>query len=148
MKKVIKHMKVVLIKDVSNVGKIGQIRDVRPGFARNYLMPKNLAVFLGDPKASELIQKQKDRKGKEEIEKVEELEIIEKLSGRKFIFKAKADKKGKLYGSIGSKEIAKKTGLSEKLIKTNYKEIGKYILKINLPDEKKIEIPIEIQKES
>jgi len=139
-------MKVVLIKDVTNIGETGQIKDVRPGFARNFLFPSKLAVSQNDPQVRELIKKKSQEKQKEKIKQDGESQIFNKISSKKFIFKVKADKYGKLYGSVGPKEISKKTGLDEQLFKVHYKELGEYKLPVTIAD-KKAEILIEIQKE-
>ena len=63
MKKVVKHMKVVLIKDIPQLGQVGESKDVKPGYARNFLLVKGLAVLPSDPKAQEIIvQKSKKQK--------------------------------------------------------------------------------------
>jgi len=139
-------MKVVLIKDVTNVGEAGQVKDVRPGFARNFLLPNKLAVLQNDPQVQELIKKKSQEKQKEKIKQDEQNQILNKISNKKFIFQVKADKYGKLYGSVGPKEISKKTGLGEHLFKIHYKELGKYKMPIAIAG-KKAEILIEIQKE-
>lgn len=139
-------MKVVLVKDVVNVGAVGQIKDVRPGFARNFLFPTKLAVLQNSPQAQELIKKRSQEKQKEKIRQDEQNLILNKISGKLFIFKVKADKKGKLYGSVGPKEISQKTGLNEGLFKIHYKELGEYRLPVVVAG-KKAEILIEIQKE-
>jgi len=146
MKKVIKHMKVVLIQNVANVGEAGQIKDVRPGFARNFLLPKKLVVLQNDPIAQELFKKKSQEKEEEIVKQNKQNKILEKVSKKSFTFKVKADNKGKLYGSVGPKEISKKTGLGEQLFKVHYKELGKFRLPVTIAG-KKAEILIEIQKE-
>ena len=139
-------MNVVLIKEVPGIGRAGEMKAVKPGFGRNFLIPQGYAVLPSDSKAQE-IAKLKEKHQQEESAKMEELSnLVKKISGKKFIFKAKADKKGNLYGSIGPKEIGKVVGLDEGLIKEHFKAIGTYPLKINLGKDSS-EVKIEIQKE-
>lgn len=139
-------MKVILIKDVVNVGKAGEIKEVKTGFARNFLINKNLAVLPGDPKAQDLIKSKSDHQ-KEEKEKLDiQKDLFQKINGKKFTFKVKADKHGKLYGSIGPKEIGKATGLDEKLIKEYFKEIGTFNLEIKSSNNT-AKIIVEIKKD-
>ena len=138
-------MKVILINDVPSLGKKGEIKEVKPGYARNFLLGK-YAVLLDDPKALAL---QNEKNVKNEIEKanVKEKSInIEKISGKKFTFSAKADKKGKLYGSIGPKELSKKLGIDEELIKKHFKEIGTFNLTLVINGQK-VTCQIEIINE-
>ncbi len=139
-------MKVILIQDVANIGKAGEIKEVKTGFARNFLINKNLAVLPGDSRAKDLIKTKEEHHQKEEEKKQRQDDLLAKISGKKFTFKVKADKKGKLYGSIGPKEIGKATGLDEKLIKEHFKEIGTFNLEIKSL-EKTAKIIVEINKD-
>lgn len=101
-----KKIKVLLLKDVSNLGKKGEIVDVNDGYARNYLFPKGLAQevtegMLEHLKLQEISQKKKEEKLIEKYKK--EKNIIEE---QRFVIKAKVGEKGKLFGSITSKDIA------------------------------------------
>jgi large subunit ribosomal protein L9 len=139
-------MQIVLVKDVEGLGKTGELKDVKEGYARNFLLPKKLAVISSDPRAMELL-KQKKEKNIEVVQKQKsQEEILAKIAGEKFTFQAKADKKGKLYGSIGPKEIAKKIGIDERLIDKHFKETGVYDLEI-VSGKNKTLVKIEIKPE-
>ncbi len=69
MKRTIKYMRVVLIKDVPNLGEIGETKEVKPGYARNFLIEKNLAVPINDPRSQELLREQKAKKDDERSQK-------------------------------------------------------------------------------
>lgn len=56
------NIQLVLLKDVTNLGKAGEIVQVKPGYARNYLLPKNLAAFLNSPEAKKILSGIKERK--------------------------------------------------------------------------------------
>lgn len=139
-------MQVILVKDVEGLGRVGELRDVKKGFARNFLLPKKLAVTLSDPRATELLKQKKEKNIKVEQKQKSQAEILATVAEKKFIFYVKADKKGKLYGSIGPKEIAKKIGIDEKLIDKHFKEIGEYGLEI-VSGKNKTLVKIEIKPE-
>lgn len=140
-------MKLFLIKDVKNFGRVGEVKEVNPAYARNFLLPKGLAVYANDPKALEYYAKKIISKKEMVLQKEKDEQKINKLKNQIFIFKAKADKNGHLYGSIGPKEIALKIGINEDLIKTHFKELGIYDIVINFNDGYETLIKIEIKKE-
>lgn len=138
-------MKVVLIQKVENLGNPGDVREVKPGYARNFLFLKKLAVLPGAPKAIEI---SKDREKDKLVAKSKSDDMAKfaaKIDGQKFSFQVKADKSGKLYGSIGPKDISDFTNIPEKNLRTHYKKIGLYELPLNL-DNHKIMIKIDIKK--
>ena len=140
-------MKIVLIKDVANLGNIGDTKEVKEGYARNYLFTNNLAVLPGDPRISQIIVDKNNIKKELNKDKREIAEKISSISGKTFNFTIKADKKGKLYGSIGPKELAKVTGLKENIFSKHYKQVGEYSEIINLDGQKaNIKIVIENEK--
>jgi large subunit ribosomal protein L9 len=139
-------MQVILVKDVEGFGRIGELKDVKEGYGRNFLLPKELAVILSDPRATELLKQKKEKNIQVEQKQKTQTEILAKIAGKKFTLLAKADKKGKLYGSIGPKEIAKKIGIDEKLINQHFKEIGEYDLEIASGKNKTL-VKIEIKSE-
>ena len=104
-------MKVILITDVKGLGKQGDIVNAKDGYARNYLLPKNLAVKA----SAENIKKNKEDNEKKEMEREKEIKSAEELAKRinktTLLIKAKAAEDGKLYGSITSKDIC--TALKE-----------------------------------
>ena len=98
-------MRVVLRDDIDKVGKLGEVVDVRDGFARNYLLPRQLA-FLSSADAENQIEAEKRRRLQREQKKLDELKkVAEILNGRSVTISAKAQEE-KLYGSVGAEEIA------------------------------------------
>jgi len=118
-------MKVILNQDVPNLGQTGEVREAKPGFARNFLIPKNLAYFLDDPRARELIKKQLIIKKEITEQKEKVASYIQTLSGKKIVFRVKVNKKGKPFKAIKRNEIAKKLDVAEGLVLTKpIEEIG------------------------
>jgi len=97
-------MKVVFLQDVPNVAKAGEIKEVAPGYARNFLIPKKLAL-LAKPQALSQIETIKRIETKEK-EKAELATLAQQIEGKEITIKAKAGAKDRLYGSITSADIA------------------------------------------
>ncbi len=99
-------MKVILREDVDKLGKLGEVVDVRAGYARNYLLPRQVALKL-TADAEKQIEAERKRRTVREQKKLEDMKhAAELLNGRSVTISAKAQEE-KLYGSIGAEEIAK-----------------------------------------
>lgn len=97
-------MKVILRDDVDHLGKLGEIVEVKDGYARNYLLPRQLALHC-TADAEKQIEAERKRRVVREANRVEELKkVAETLNGRSVTITAKADEE-KLYGSVGAPEI-------------------------------------------
>lgn len=98
-------MKVILLEDVKKIGKKGDIKEVKDGYAYNFLFAKNLAAPATKQNLS-AVEREKELKVNEEIKRKEEAENIGKvLTDKEFVFKVKAGDKGRLFGSLSTKEI-------------------------------------------
>ena len=102
-------MRVILNKDVKDIGKIGQIVEVSEGYARNYLMPRHLATEATESALKAKAEKEKRDQVKAEKLKAEMQEFAAKLSEKTVTLSAKAGEGGRLYGAITAKEIALET---------------------------------------
>ena len=99
-------MKVVLTQDVKAQGKKGQLIDVSDGYARNFLLPKGLAVIADNKALNEIKGREESEKHKAEVELANAKETAAKLEGITLKFQNQAGADGRLYGSVTSKEIA------------------------------------------
>ena len=133
-------MKVILTQDIKGVGKKDEIINANDGYARNFLLPRKMAVEANSQNMS-LLQGRKDSANfKKEQEKENALLLQEKLSKIMLKIKVKAGGNGKIFGSITSKEIA--TELKNQynievdkkkiLLKDSIKEIGVFNIEIKL----------------
>lgn len=99
-------MKVLLNQNVSKLGEIGEVVDVKPGFARNYLLPQGLATAPTEAN----IRKVEERKQKYLEELARQREQLEAraavLEGKQLTINARANEEGHLYGSVGGAQIA------------------------------------------
>jgi large subunit ribosomal protein L9 len=148
-------MEIILKQDIPNLGHKDEIMTVKDGYARNYLIPKGLAV-----NATASIRKQhqetlKQRAHKEEKIRIEAEKSAEKMKDLKLTIGAKTSTKGKIFGSVNTIQIAealkhegfeidrKDIAIKEELIK----EVGSYTATVKLHREVEVEIPFEIVAE-
>lgn len=99
-------MKVILQQDVRGQGKKGQLIEASDGYARNFLLPRKLAVAATPDNLNKMKMQDKARRAQEAAEKAEAEAIAEKLKSCTVHVAAKAGSGGRLFGSVTSKEIA------------------------------------------
>jgi large subunit ribosomal protein L9 len=147
-------MKVILQKDIPNLGDAGDIKDVSDGYARNFLLPRKLVIVANDSskKAAEH-QAKLIRLKKEKRKKVSE-KMAEGLTGVEVRIAAQVGDEGKLFGSVTAMDIAKK--LKEQgfevdkrkiIIEHPIKQEGEYSIKIKLDEGQAPEIKVIVAKE-
>ena len=100
-------MKVLLLKDVPNVGQKNDIKDVNDGFARNFLLARNLAVAATDQKIREMEKEKQGKEQKQQNDRKKYQDIADGLAKIEIVIPTKVDEKGKAFGSIGSNDIKK-----------------------------------------
>jgi large subunit ribosomal protein L9 len=99
-------MKVILQKDVKNLGKVGDLVNVAMGYARNFLFPRRLAAEATEKRVHEFEHLKKVAEIKKKKAVAERAEIVKKLSGINIIFKSQAGDSDKLFGSITNVDIS------------------------------------------
>ena len=131
-------MKVILTTNIKKLGKVGDLVNVKDGFARNYLFPNNMAL-RNNKKNLSYYENIKDEMLQKELERQKQAkEIIKKVSDIKIIFKKEADEKDQLYGSISKKEILDffnskdiKIKSDDLLIRKPIKTLGEHEIELN-----------------
>lgn len=148
-------MEIILKEDYPHLGKKGQVIKVADGYARNYLIPRNIAVMnvSGNKSAVEAemqFEEIKEKKGKDAAE-----EVKGKIDGKKLKIKAKVGKEGKLYGSVTKQDIVdllKKEGfeIDKKImdVEDHIKEAGAHEIQLNLFNGVKAHINLIVEGES
>ncbi len=99
-------MKVILQQDVKGQGKKGQLVDVSDGYARNFLLPRKLAVLASAENLNTMKLQDKAKKAREAAEKAQAEETAKKLEGILIKVPARAGEGGKLFGAVTTKEIS------------------------------------------
>lgn len=143
-------MKVILKEDVVSLGIEGNVLEVADGYARNYLIPKGLAVLASPGNLKDLEFRRKAIEKKETARKMSAEEHAKLFEGKKITVHAKVAEEGKLYGSVSTSDVA--NAIEEQLKETidkrqivvqdHIKEVGKYDVIIRLHPE--IEVTIEL----
>jgi len=145
-------MKVILLENLRRIGSIGEIIDVKRGFARNFLISNKKALYASKENIAE-VEKIKSELGKKDAEKKKEAQkISEQINGKEYEIKKLSTENKELYGSVKPTEISKLLLESDKLdIKpsmiqpiTEIKSIGKFKVKIILHSEIDSEITINV----
>lgn len=138
-----KELEVLLIKDVKGLGKFGQTKKVRMGFARNYLLPYEHAILASSANTSRFtaLKKREDKRVEQEREMSEKLKAL--VEGKGIEIAAKAQASGVLYGSVTKKEMISvikttfEVGLSadQMAIQDHIKEVGEYSFSVTFPQD-------------
>ncbi len=125
-------MKIIFLKDVKNVGKKGETKDVADGFYRNLLAPKALAVPVGDTRA-QVLRRDIDKSVQAKLNEAERLkQAAAKIDGTKLTLKAKAQGT-KLFGAVREAEVAAALGVDKHQIKMEpIKTIGEHDITLHL----------------
>ncbi len=145
-------MKVILLENLRKIGSIGDVIDVKRGFARNYLIAKKKALYASKENIKE-VEKIKSALGKKDLEKKKEAkQIFEKINNKIFSIKKLSTENDELYGSVKPTEISKiilenvKININPSLIQlmNEIKTLGNFKVKINLHSEIEAEISINV----
>ena len=146
-------MKVILLENLKKIGTIGDIIDVKRGFARNYLLANQKALYASKENIDQ-VEKIKIELGKKDMEKKKiAKQLLDKINNKLFVVKKLATENNDLYGSIKPTEISKiiyeisKTEIKPSMIQPvqEIKSLGKFKVKITLHSEVDAEIIIEVK---
>ena len=99
-------MRVILKAEVRGLGRAGEIKDVADGYARNYLLPKGLAIEATGGELKLLAQERQSEKTKKDRAHRDAEELAARLGEVTLVFKLKAGEQGKTFGSVTAKEVA------------------------------------------
>lgn len=146
-------MELILLEKVNNLGLMGDLVKVKPGYARNFLLPQKKAIKNTDENRKYFEDKKLEIEARN-LDLRNEAEVVsEKINGQEFTVIRSASETGSLYGSVSKRDIARaatESGLSvdRRQIELNrpFKEIGIYQVKVNLHPEVETSIFINIAR--
>jgi len=144
-------MELILKQDIKNLGEKDDVVNVKPGFGRNYLIPKGYATLATESATKVLAENLKQAAFKQDKIKKDADAIAARLEGVKLSIGAKAGESGKIFGSVNTIQIAdalKKEGFDVDrrriTFDTEPKFVGEYIANLNLHKEVKVKVPFEV----
>ena len=147
-------MELILKQDIKNLGEKDDVVNVKPGFGRNFLIPKGYAALATESAKKVLAENLKQAAFKQDKIKKDADAIAAKLEGVKLSIGAKAGESGKIFGSVNTIQIAdalKKEGFEVDrrriTFETEPKFVGEYVANLNLHKEVKVKVPFEVVAE-
>jgi len=146
-------MKVILLENVKKIGSIGQVIDVKRGFARNFLISNKKALYASKENIKEVEKIKSDLSKKDNAKKIEAKKILEKVNKKNYVVKKLSTENNELYGSVKPTEISKliqeidNIDIKPSMIQPvqEIKSLGKFKVKIFLHSEVDAEIIIDVQ---
>ena len=147
-------MQIILLEDIRNLGKLGEVVKVKDGYGRNFLLKTGKAL-RADKSNIEFVNKKKDEINKKNIElKKSAKKILEKIKNKKLIFKKETKENGELFAAIKPKEISKyfiensKETIhpSQLDLKQEINKVGNFSLTINLHSDLVTDLHVTVEK--
>ena len=146
-------MKVILLENVKRIGSIGEVIDVKRGFARNFLIANKKALFASKENIKEVEKIKSDLSKNDDDKKKEAQKIFEKINNKEYKVKKLSTKNKELYGSVKPTEISKliqetnKIDIKPSMIEPvqEIKALGKFKVKISLHSAVDMEITIDVE---
>lgn len=147
-------MEVILKQDIPKLGKAGEVVKVKDGYARNYLIPKGLAISANQKTLKALERERKTILAKAERERKKAQGLAEKLQGQSLTLYRKVVGEGRLYGSVTALDLAKALSdlgfpieKKQVLLEEPIKAVGTYEVFIKLAQDITVPVKIEVIEE-
>jgi len=145
-------MKVILLENVKRIGSIGEVIEVKRGYARNFLIANKKALYASKENISEVEKIKADLSKKDNEKKKEAVQISEQINGKEYSVKKLSTENNELYGSVKPTEIAKliqeenKIDIMPSMIQPveEIKSLGKFKVKVSLHSEVDAEITVNV----
>ncbi len=145
-------MKVILLENIKRIGSIGEVIDVKRGFARNFLIANKKALYASKENIKEVDKIKAELSKKDNEKKKDASQIAEQINGKEYSVKKLSTENNELYGSVKPTEISKliqdenKIDIKPSMIQPidEIKALGKFRVKISLHSEVDAEITINV----
>ena len=145
-------MKVILLENVKRIGSIGEVIEVKRGYARNFLIANKKALYASKENVAQVEKIKSDLSQKDNVKKKEAVQISEQINGKEYSVKKLSTENNELYGSVKPTEIAKliqeenKIDITPSMIQPieEIKSLGKFKVKVSLHSEVDAEITVNV----
>ena len=147
-------MKVILLENLIKIGSIGDIIDVKRGFARNYLISSKKALYASKENIKEVEKIKKELNKKDQEKKKDAKTTYEKINKKEYLIKKLSTENNELYGSVKPTEISKLILKLDKLeikpsmiqLEKEIKSLGNFKVKVNLHSDVQAELNIKVEQ--
>ena len=149
-------MKVILRGDMSNLGAAGDVVDVKPGYARNYLIPQGLAYLASPANVRRLEEERRRAEERARRDYLEARRRASQLEGKVLFFRARAGEEGKLFGSVTNADVADRMnelGLDFEVdrrsvnLEEPLKQLGEFTVVLRLHADVAVNVEVRIEPE-
>ena len=148
-------MKIILLDKIIRLGDIGDVVNVKSGFARNYLIPQKKAMFANEENIKIVEAKKAELAAESEDLKVQAQAAADAVSGKEVVIKVAVSEEGSMYGSIGTREIEEACQSSDiqidksqvQLPEGPIKETGDHNISISVHPEVNVEVLVKVSPE-
>jgi len=148
-------MEVILLKEIKRLGKEGDVKRVADGYARNYLIPRGLAIPATDQARRQVAEREAAEARREQSEKTTAEARAADLQDVQIVFHVRAGESGRLYGSITNADVARELGQRigqeidkrKVMLETPIKETGKYKVEVKLHTDVKFTVTVVVSPE-
>jgi len=145
-------MEVIFTQDVKNVGRKGQKLNVAEGYARNFLLPRGLAIEATSGALQQMVERDEGKARRLQREKEKAMEMAKKLESVSVIIKSKHSEGGKLFGAITTSQIADELSRQHKIsidrkkieLKEHIKTLGVYEIPVRIYPEMIVKLVVKI----
>lgn len=147
-------VQLILKQDVEHLGSAGDVVDVKPGYARNYLLPHGLALEATEGNLKRLQEETRREEKAAEREKEQARDLAEKLEGQSVTFSVRAGEEGQLFGSVTAADIAERLQADGLQVDESWidldgpiKQLGVYTVSVGLHSEVRPEFKVWVVSE-
>lgn len=148
-------MKLILKQDVKHLGDAGEVVDVKPGYARNYLLPHDLAYEASEANIRRLEDERRQEEERAKRDYLEARRRAAQLEGMVLVFEARASEEGRLFGSVTASDIAEKSNERDLdfevdrrrvLLEEPIKSVGAFMVSVGLHEDVEVEIEVRVER--
>jgi len=149
-------MKIVLLEDLPGKGKAGEIKEVSKGYAKNFLLPRGLALVATPAVMKQVESKLEREKLEESVDREKSVELAQQIEGKEIRFKARMGAGERLFGSITAADVAEElsrsvgSAIDKKQIdiEKSFRQTGSYEIAVKLASDIKPKITVVIEEEA